>query len=788
MPFNEADTRSKLIDPEIHKRGWTEDLIRREETAGGIVIVQGLPKRIKGRVDYTLRVQVTTTTQAVAVALIEAKAEHLPPAHGLEQGKAYAQSKRLNVPFVFSSNGHQFVEYDRLSGLTSKARPMSDFPTPAELRARYEQGMGFSLDSEAALPLLKPYQGGDSARRYYQDAAIRATLEKIARGEKRVLLSLATGAGKTRIAVHLLKKIADAGQMTRALFVCDRDELRQQGLTAFQATFGSDAASVSGANPQKNARVLVATYQTLDVAQDDSEAKFLTENYPPDYFSHILIDECHRSAWGKWSEVLTRNPNAVQIGLTATPRQLRVKETDTDETTEDDQIQADNVKHFGEPVYEYGMGQGIEDGYLAACEIIKRNIYLDAKVISEEQSGLAKDDLNGKRLKDAVTGQPLNLTDAKEKYSAASFEASIVLPERVAGMCDDLFAQLTRNGTSPLQKTIIFCTRDSHADAVAIALNNRYATWCKNNGQVPVENFAFKCTRTSNGGDLLPELRGSSSSHFIATTVELLSTGVDIPALRNVVFFKYVKSPISFYQMVGRGTRLDPPTGKLMFTLYDYTGVINLFGKEFITTAPTVSEPTGTPPPPPLPIIEVEGITVQVTDAGKFVLTQVDGRAMPVTLEEYRQQLAAKLMESTPDLPAFRQHWVDPKLRRALLDSLHTSGYSTLLLQQLLELEACDLYDVLAETAYGMVARTREERADAFKYKNATWLRGYDPPVATIIRTFAAQFARSGTDVLEDPNIFRVPEVLSAGGIAVLQRAGMPGEILRETKMRMFAA
>jgi type I restriction enzyme R subunit len=228
MSLSESDTRAKLIDPAIHARGWTEDLIRREETAGAIEIVAGVArKQARGRVDYTLRVRVTPETQPVAVALIEAKAEHLPPTHGLEQGKSYAAARRLNVPFVFASNGHLYVGYDRFTGLTSAPQPLSTFPTPDDLRARYEQHLGIRLGDATSRPLLARYSGGEATRRYYQDAAIRAVLEKLARGEKRALLSLATGAGKTFIAVNLLRRIADAGQLTRALFVCDRDELRK---------------------------------------------------------------------------------------------------------------------------------------------------------------------------------------------------------------------------------------------------------------------------------------------------------------------------------------------------------------------------------------------------------------------------------------------------------------------------------------------------------------------------------------------------------------------------------
>ncbi|MEA1992423.1 MAG: DEAD/DEAH box helicase family protein, partial [Thermodesulfobacteriota bacterium] len=248
--LNEADTRAKLIDPAIHRCGWTEDLIRREETAGAIEVIGGKARRrSRGKVDYTLRVKVNVDTQPVAVALIEAKKESLPPGHGLDQAKGYAQCKRLNVPFVFSSNGHRFVEFDRFTGITSCPRPMSAFPTPEDLRGRYEEKMGFKLDIPAARPLLQPYHGGEGTRRYYQDAAIRAVLEKIAHCEitgqpKRALLPLATGSGKTFIAVNLLKRLADAGHLKRALFVCDRDELRTQGLKAFQNVFGSDAAEV----------------------------------------------------------------------------------------------------------------------------------------------------------------------------------------------------------------------------------------------------------------------------------------------------------------------------------------------------------------------------------------------------------------------------------------------------------------------------------------------------------------------------------------------------------------
>jgi type I restriction enzyme R subunit len=790
MSLNESDTRAKLIDPALHARGWSEDLIKREETAGAIEIHDDRPRRRgKGRADYTLRVKIGNEPQPVAVALIEAKAEEYPPAHGLEQGKLYADARRLNVPFVFATNGHQFVEYDASTKLTSNKRPMAQFPTPAKLRARYEQHVQFNLEDEAAKPLLKSYPGGEATRRYYQDAAIRAVLEKLARGEKRALLTLATGAGKTFIAVHLLKRIADAGQMRKALFVCDRDELRTQATGALQNVFGANAAAVTSRDPQRNARILIATYQTLDVDSDEADANFLLRHYPENYFSHIVIDECHRSAWGKWSQVLTCNPDAVQIGLTATPRRIVFTER-TPEAQKDEAISADNIRHFGEPVYEYDMAQGIEDGYLAACEIIRRDIFINAKKKNERETGLRAEDLAGAKLVDANTGEPLSMEQLRGRYAASSFERSIIVKERVRVMAQDLFGQLLATG-GPEQKTIIFCVSDAHSDDVAIVLNNLYAEWCRENGRQPLDHYAFKCTAAVQGGDYIADFRGGTRHHFIATTVDLLTTGVDVPNVRNIVFFRYVKSPIAFYQMVGRGTRLDPATSKLMFRVYDYTDATRLFGAEFVTRqrpAPTERPPVIVDTPPPPPVVEVdEGVSVKVTDAGRFIVATVDGRAMPIPAEEYKQRLAARLVEQAQTLDEFRAKWIEPKERNKLME--HVRPYSPKALRAVEEMGDYDLYDVLADVGYGMSPHTRLERAEAFGYKHADWLGQMPPETAKTVQAIAAQFARGGTEGLESNQLLQTPEVRNAGGLNALKALERPArEVLNETKERIFAA
>lgn len=776
MLLSEADTKAKLIDPVLHSRGWTEDLIRREETEQGIDIIDGKPKRRqRSRTDYLLRIRVNISTQPIAVALIEAKRSDEPPDKGIEQAKKYA---RLNhVPFVYSSNGHLFTEYDYFTGKTTAPSPLEEFPTPEGLRIRYEQGAGFSLEGQRAKPLLVPYPGGEASRRYYQDAAIRAALERIAQGQRRILLFLATGTGKTFIAVHLLKKIADVGQLRRALFVCDRDELRDQGLGHFQNVFGANAAEVTGDNPQKNARILIATYQTLNVSTDEEDARFLTEHYPENYFSHIVIDECHRSAWGKWSTVLRRNPKAVQIGLTATPRFFEggTKE----ERYEDEEITANNLEYFGEPVYEYDMTQGVEDGYIAACEIIRREVNLDSR-------GVTREDIEQLGARDATTGKFIPITDTRGYYGPTSFEDIIQLPDRVKMMCRDLFDMLLRTG-APLQKTIIFCTRDTHADAVAAEMNNLYADWCANNRQPRLEPYAFKCTAAVGGSRYIRDLRGLMRSHFIATTVDLITTGVDVPCVRNVVFFKYVRSPIAFHQMMGRGTRLHSQTNKLMFRVYDYTNATRLLGKGFVTRpvpARETKEPEGGEKEK---VIRVEGFDVHINPAGTYIVTQKEGRLSMMTVEEYRELLAIRLVEEVKTLDDFRGIWTEPVERKTLIDKLPDDGRGVRLLREIMQWQEYDLYDVLTQIAYGTAPKTRKGRVEALQYKHADWVRRLPPQTGNTLIALAQQFVKGGTEEVENPYVLSAPEVEKAGGLEALKTLGEPKDIILETKKRLFA-
>lgn len=799
MSRNEDQTRRELINPGLRDRGWTEDLIRIERTVGGTEIIGGKPHKRKGRTDYLLCLPVGPGQSPLPVAIIEAKKETEFPALGIQQALDYR--RRFHVPFVFSTNGHLYAEWAEDTGQTVDNMPLAQFPTPDQLRARYEAIKGYALSDQQAQALWIPYKGGEAARWYFQDAAIRAALEKIARGGNRVLLSLATGTGKTIIAVQLLHKLAQAGQLRRALFVCDRDELRTQGWAKMHAVFGDNAKIVTTSDPQKNARILIASYQTLNITDADDEPRFWRENYSPGFFSHIIIDECHRSAWGKWSIILTDNPDAIQIGLTATPRIVTGGRRTDPARQADEAITAHNLAYFGEPVYEYPMWMGQEDGYLAASEVVRRVVDLDQREITRE-------DIERRTATDPFTGQRVEPNEIEERYTAAQYEERLMLPDRVRAMCADLFQHLLDTG-GPHQKTIIFCVRDSHATMVAQEMNNLYQTWCRENSQWPVDSYAFQCTGNPNlrppAADLIPDFRGSKASHFVATTVDLLSTGVDIPNLDNVVFFQYLQSPIEFYQRVGRGTRTGEPRGsKLMFRIYDYTNATRLFGQPFVSRArpsgeaieeqPVPKEQVAERPDVPfttrsLPgLIRVEGFEVHVYGSGRAIVVEEDGRETLMPVEEYEQRLAAHLTDEVSTLDELRIRWVWPERRRELLERLPGDGAAVRLIRVLREQDECDLYDVLAELGYGVAARSRAERAAAFSYKQRQWLKGLPGKAATVLVAVASQFERGGIDELETPHLFDAQEVRKAGGFNALLGLPLPPEqLIQETKARLLA-
>jgi type I restriction enzyme R subunit len=802
---NEQETRFHLIDPVLRLKGYDDPQRIRLETPAPVEPTgpKGRRRKGPGRTDYLLCVQAGQMPKPLPVAVLEAKKESEDPLKGMQQAKGYADCKRFDVKYVFATNGHLYGEYDLTTKLQSGPTPLPDFPPHPDLTARYAKDTGIDIAKPEAEILFQLDSPAWSKSRYYQDAAIRAAFEKIIQchqhGEApRILLSLATGAGKTIIATNLLWRLSQAGQLPKpALFLCDRDELREQAYTKLKAAFGDNARIVkteNGKNAAQNARVHIATYQTLGI-DDQSEGKdfasFLTDHYGLDAFSIIIIDECHRSAWGKWSEVLKRNPNAIHIGLTATPRKLH---EDKSAPTDDQEISASNLRYFGEPVYEYTLIQAQEDGYLAACEIVKRKPSIDNRIFTKEEILKAG-------VKDIRTGKLLTADDlTKDEYTGKDFDDDLFIELRTPAMCADLFQLLCQNG-GPEQKVIIFCNREIHADRVVQQMNNLYVRWCREKGQEPKDYYAFKCMAgTNNGADMIEPMRGSSERAFIACTVDLLEAGVDIERLNAVVFFRYLQSSIKFYQMVGRGTRIHEETQKYKFWLYDYTGVTNLFGTEFISRPPRPRPgpgpeggPEGGPDGGPEgggddgpSVGEIGGQSVIINPEGRFILCLRDGRDTPVPVDEYRREMIQRVLSEAHSLSDFRTLWIETQRRRQLIEHLLGADLNPETIREIDQMREFDLFDFFGHHGYKARALRQHERGELYLSNNESWFASMDPNAAAVLRSFGNQFSFGGTDALETSTLWEVPEIRSAGGLDALRVLGAPSQVMYEAKGRLF--
>ena len=804
MGMNEADTRYHLIDPVLRDKGY----VSRERITLETILTpapvepsgaKGRRRKGPGRTDYLLCVQVGDMPKALPVAVLEAKKESEDPLKGMQQAKGYADCQRFDVKYVFSTNGHKYGEFDCFTSLQGGPFPFADFPPHPDLTARYAKDTGIDMARPEAAMLFQADSPAWSLSRYYQDAAIRAAFEKILVDQQaglapRVLLTLATGAGKTIIATNLLWRMSQSGQLPKpALFLCDRDELREQAYSKLKAAFGDNARIVEtkqGGNAAQNARIHIATYQTLglddDKGSDQGFASFLTEHYGEDAFSVIIIDECHRSAWGKWSEVLKRNPNAIHIGLTATPRKL---EESKNASADDQEITANNRKYFGEPVYEYTLIQAQEDGYLAACEIVKRKASIDSATFTREEILKAG-------VKDIKTGLPLTAEDlTKSEYTGKDFDDELFIELRTPKMCQDLFKLLCENG-GPEQKVIIFCTREIHADRVAQHMNNLYVSWCKKKGQEAKDHYAFKCMGgANNGSDMIEPMRGSGERAFIACTVDLLEAGVDIERLNAVVFFRYLQSPIKFYQMVGRGTRIHEETQKYKFWLYDYTDVTQLFGTDFITKPPrpggggsggsdTGGGEGGSDDGPH--VAEIRGEYVVINPQGRFILVQRDGRDTPIPVDEYRREVIQRVVSEAHNLDDFRALWIEQQKRRQLIDHLLGDNFSPEVIRDFDQMTDFDLYDFFGHHGYHARALKRPERGALFISHNQGWFSDMDGKAAIVLKGLGHQFAQGGTDALESQNLWDVPEIKLAGGLDALRVLGKPAQVMHEAKARLF--
>ena len=692
MTLNEAETRTQLIDPELKSSGWGlfEGSRVREEYVIAPGRITGVGQKPKALIaDYLLAYRNTH------LAVVEAKSEAKHYTEGLAQAKDYAA--KMSVRFAYATNGHQIREVDMHTGTE---RDVPAFPTPEELWDRtYATSNGWR-DRFAAVPFQD--KGGTFSGRYYQDAAVSAVAEAIAQGNKRVLLTLATGTGKTFIAFQIAWKLFQARwnlgdaddpdnptRRPRILFLADRNILANQAFNAFSA-FPDDALvridpadiAKKGKVP-KNGSIFFTIFQTFM----SGEEPYFGE-YPPDFFDFIIIDECHRGGANDestWREILDYFSPATQLGLTATP-----KRSDN----------VDTYDYFGEPVYVYSLKDGINDGFLTPFRVKQIDTTLDEYVYTADDT--------------VVEGA----IEAGKVYQEKDFNRVIEIRERERARVRLLMDMIDQS-----QKTLVFCANQAHALVIRDLIN-----------EMKISHSPDYCHRvTADDGGLGDQhLRDFQDNEktvpTVLTTSQKLSTGVDARNVRNIVLLRPINSMIEFKQIIGRGTRLFD--GKYYFTIYDFVEAHRLFqdpewdGEPLVPDPPKPPDGGGKPDDPVDPPVitpRPEKIKVKLADGKERQIQHMvstsfwgpDGK--PLSAAEFLKSLYGALPELFKNEQELRDLWSDPKTRKALLQHLQEKGFSPevlLELQILIEAQNADLFDVLAYVAYALPPKTRAQRAE----------------------------------------------------------------------------
>jgi type I restriction enzyme R subunit len=537
MAYSEDDTRVKLIDPKIHEAGWKEEyILRNYPISDDRFYVEGEEYK---RLPTALFADYVVTFNQVTVAVLEAKAEDEDPMKHLSQAQNYAA--RLDVPFAYISNGKTTYLYDRR---TKKTEEILSFLSPEEMYKAYVEWKGLEKANLSALeyPL---YINGARRPRAYQETAIKAVVENIIKGERATLLTMATGTGKTFTAFQIVWKLMKSKTMHRVLFLCDRVILRDDAYSRDFEPFGQARAKIEGGDFNRNRDVYFATYQTL-FAND------LYKQIPPDFFDLIIIDECHRSRYGDWGVVLEHFSSALHFGMTATPERKGDNE--------------DVYAYFGQPVFTYSLGQAIEDGYLVPYKIYKvtTNLYRKGLSVAAAEEVIYDDEIEPDEVKDF--------------YEPSEYERAITIPEQIDLLAKKVVEVL--DSTDPYGKTIVFCVDMAHAQAVKDKLNELKES----------EDYATRIV-AEDKDDLTVFRDKERAVPVIATTVDLLSTGVDIPHVQNIVFMRPIASRVLFKQILGRGSRLSE--GKGFFRVIDFTNATRLLDEwDIAPKPPTPTTPT----------------------------------------------------------------------------------------------------------------------------------------------------------------------------------------------------
>jgi type I restriction enzyme R subunit len=527
---SEADTCRKFVVPKLLAAGWDNDphsiAEQRTITDGRIVPVgKGFVRKPPKRVDYLLRY-----TRDFPLAVVEAKAEYKAAADGMQQAKQYAEM--VGLKFAYATNGNEIIEFDYSTGLE---RAIAGYPTPAELWQRYRSASGLQ-DQTAADRLLTPSNhAAGKGERYYQQIGINRSVEAVLKGQRRMLLTMATGTGKTVVAFQICWKLWSGRwnrtgeyRRPRILYLADRNILVDPPKDGIFAAFGDARYKIEGGEIVKSREMYFAIYQAL---AEDERRLGLFKSFPPDFFDLIIVDECHRGSArddSSWRVILDYFEPAYQLGMTATP--LRAESRDT-------------YRYFGNPIYEYSLRQGIDDGFLAPYRVHRVITDWDAAGWRPSRDEL---DRYGRAIPD-------------DEYQTKDFERVVALRARSQAIAQHLTEFMKKQDR--FAKTIVFCVDQEHASEMRVALSNL-------NADLVTQNPDYVCRVTSDEGDIGRGHLGrfqdvDTETPTILTTSQLLTTGVDVPTCKNVVLARVIGSMTEFKQIIGRGTRVRDDYGKL---------------------------------------------------------------------------------------------------------------------------------------------------------------------------------------------------------------------------------
>ena len=783
--ITEADTCRKYVLPKLYAASWNDDQISEQKsfTDGRIVVVGDKARRRPSkRADYLLRY-----ARDFMLAVVEAKAAYKLPGDGLQQAKEYAEV--LGLRFAYSTNGHGIIEFDYTTG---HERELKAFPTPDELWQRLRSA-GKIEDEETANKLLTPANAAiGKGQRYYQEIAINRVIQAILQGDKRVLLTMATGTGKTAVAFQICWKLwsmrwnrTGEHRRPKILYLADRNILIDDPKDKMFTTFGDARWKIENGEVNKGREMYFAIYQAI---AKDEHRPGLYKEYAKDFFDLIIVDECHRGSAkddSNWREILRYFQPAYQLGMTATP--LREDNRDT-------------YRYFGNPIYTYSLRQGIEDGFLAPYRVHRIITEWDAAGWRPSKGEL---DRYGRDIPDA-------------EYQTVDFERAVALKARTEAIARNLTNFLKK--TDRFAKTIVFCVDQEHADEMRRALNNL-------NDDLAKQYPDYVCRITSEEGTVgrgylskFQELE--TITPVIVTTSQLLTTGVDIPTCKNIVIARVVNSMVEFKQIIGRGTRVRDDYNKLYFNILDYTGsATRLFAdpefdgepalvteqemtetgetiKEIATEETNVAEQEGES----ASVIsdDLEGVRRKYYfDGGQVEIAahlvyELDPDGKQLRVVKFSEYAAEKVRTLYPSAADLRKQWADPTMRAEIISKLEERGIDFDQLRSSSNQPDADPFDLLCHLAFNGPLRTRRERADRVKKEEKSFFEKYGPEAKAILSDLLEKYAEHGTAQFVIPDVLKVPPISERGNvIEIAALFGGPDnlrEAVNELQALLYAA